>query len=141
MCSTGFPSTRSGFCSPMDETRKLAGDLSSAGSESLFLEGITRLLRCHLSLILLFKKQLVRKIGSEKAKNEAATIPFPPIDCFGRMFRQSGTSFFFSRKIIDVFFRSKRQRPHRARNTLEWLHDEGVSVLSWPPYSPDLNPH
>ena len=30
-------------------------------------------------------------------------------------------------------------RPHAARYTQNFLQDEGVDVMSWPPYSPDLS--
>lgn len=31
-------------------------------------------------------------------------------------------------------------RCHVARSTLQWLQDRNIDVMSWPPYSPDLNP-
>ena len=30
--------------------------------------------------------------------------------------------------------------PHTARITKQWLAHNGIPVLDWPPYSPDLNP-
>jgi transposase len=29
---------------------------------------------------------------------------------------------------------------HKVRKTTQWLADQGIATLSWPPYSPDLNP-
>lgn len=36
-------------------------------------------------------------------------------------------------------FQQDGARPHTAAITRKTLSDEGVSVLKWPPYSPDLN--
>ena len=37
-------------------------------------------------------------------------------------------------------FQHDNAPPHVARKTKERLVEEGVMVVSWPPYSPDLNP-
>jgi len=29
---------------------------------------------------------------------------------------------------------------HKAKKTLKWFEDQGIPVVEWPPYSPDLNP-
>lgn len=29
---------------------------------------------------------------------------------------------------------------HKARRVLDWFIEQGIEVLDWPPYSPDLNP-
>ena len=29
---------------------------------------------------------------------------------------------------------------HKAKSVSDWLEDQAIEVLSWPPYSPDLNP-
>jgi len=29
---------------------------------------------------------------------------------------------------------------HKAKKTKKWMHDHGISLLDFPPYSPDLNP-
>lgn len=29
---------------------------------------------------------------------------------------------------------------HTAKKVIKWLEDEGIEVMDWPPYSPDLNP-
>ena len=31
-------------------------------------------------------------------------------------------------------------RIHIASNIEDWLHENDISLLGWPPYSPDLNP-
>ena len=30
--------------------------------------------------------------------------------------------------------------PHTAKTTQQWFHDQNITVISWPPGSPDLNP-
>ena len=37
-------------------------------------------------------------------------------------------------------FQQDNARPHAARQTIHFLHAEGMEVLPWPAYSPDLNP-
>ena len=37
-------------------------------------------------------------------------------------------------------FQQDNASPHTARITREWLQENNVEVLEWPPYSPDLNP-
>ena len=37
-------------------------------------------------------------------------------------------------------FQHNNARPHSANITSDFLHFEGVSVLPWPAFSPDLNP-
>lgn len=46
----------------------------------------------------------------------------------------------WKKKNPNLFFMQDNAPAHRAKNTLQWLENHGVSVLSWPPYSPDLNP-
>ena len=46
----------------------------------------------------------------------------------------------WKKKNTNFCFMQDNAPAHRAKNTLQWLEDHGVSVLSWPPYSPDLNP-
>lgn len=29
---------------------------------------------------------------------------------------------------------------HRSSSVKQWMHDNGVPSINWPPYSPDLNP-
>jgi len=28
---------------------------------------------------------------------------------------------------------------HKAKKVIKWLEDQGIPVMDWPPYSPDLN--
>lgn len=44
------------------------------------------------------------------------------------------------KKNPNLLFMQDNAPAHRANATLEWLKDHDVNVLSWPPYSPDLNP-
>ena len=37
-------------------------------------------------------------------------------------------------------FQQDNAPPHKSRSTLEFLQHHHVTVLPWPPYSPDLNP-
>ena len=37
-------------------------------------------------------------------------------------------------------FQQDNARPHSARVTQDFLRDNNVTVLEWPPYSPDLSP-
>ncbi len=39
-----------------------------------------------------------------------------------------------------AIFQHDNARPHTARETAEYLHAEGVNVMPWPAFSPDLNP-
>ena len=36
-------------------------------------------------------------------------------------------------------FQQDGASPHTAESTQEWLDDNDVDVIDWPPYSPDLN--
>lgn len=38
-----------------------------------------------------------------------------------------------------MIFQQDNTRPHSARLTQDHLHAEGINVLPWPAYSPDLN--
>jgi len=38
------------------------------------------------------------------------------------------------------FFQQDNARPHAARRTVEFLDENDVDVLQWPPYSPDMSP-
>jgi len=38
------------------------------------------------------------------------------------------------------FFQQDNDPKHRAYIIRDWLHTNGITVLDWPPYSPDLNP-
>ena len=29
---------------------------------------------------------------------------------------------------------------HKAKKVMEWFNENGIEVIDWPPYSPDLNP-
>ena len=37
-------------------------------------------------------------------------------------------------------FQQDNASPHTARVTQSWLEDQGITILDWLPYSPDLNP-
>ena len=37
-------------------------------------------------------------------------------------------------------FQQDNARPHSARMTQEWLQENGIDTMQWPPNSPDLNP-
>jgi transposase len=37
-------------------------------------------------------------------------------------------------------FQQDNAPAHKSRKTLQWLQDHDISVLDWPPQSPDLNP-
>ncbi len=39
-----------------------------------------------------------------------------------------------------VIFMHDNARPHVAHVCMDFLHNQGVEVLEWPPYSPDINP-
>ena len=39
-----------------------------------------------------------------------------------------------------TIFQQDNARPHSARVTREFLNDNNVDVMEWPPYSPDLSP-
>lgn len=41
---------------------------------------------------------------------------------------------------IDLTFMQDNAPSHRARRTIAHLHANGVKIMRWPPYSPDLNP-
>ena len=40
----------------------------------------------------------------------------------------------------DYIFQQDNAPCHASRSTIEWLENKGIDVMSWPPYSPDLNP-
>lgn len=40
----------------------------------------------------------------------------------------------------DVIFQQDNARPHVARLCTQFLEAEGIQVLDWPPYSPDMSP-
>jgi len=40
----------------------------------------------------------------------------------------------------NLILQQDNARPHAARLTEDYLHAEGVNVLPWPAYSPDLSP-
>lgn len=40
----------------------------------------------------------------------------------------------------DSIFMQDNAPIHTARIIQEWLEEEGIEVMGWPPYSPDLNP-
>ncbi len=40
---------------------------------------------------------------------------------------------------LSQVFMQNNARVHTAKIVLEWLDEEGYSVMSWPPYSPDLS--
>ena len=39
-----------------------------------------------------------------------------------------------------VQFQQDNALPHRSSQTIEWLAENGIDVMPWPPQSPDLNP-
>ncbi len=41
---------------------------------------------------------------------------------------------------LSQVFMQDNARVHTAKIVLEWLDEQGYSVMSWPPYSPNLNP-
>jgi DDE superfamily endonuclease/Transposase len=40
----------------------------------------------------------------------------------------------------DIIFQQDGDSKHRSGKTMEWMDDNGISLLNWPPQSPDLNP-
>lgn len=40
----------------------------------------------------------------------------------------------------DIIFQQGNDSKHTAKDTAEWFYHNGIEVLDWPPYSPDLNP-
>ena len=38
------------------------------------------------------------------------------------------------------YLQHENARPHNAQMTVDFLLNQGVEVLPWPSYSPDLNP-
>ena len=46
----------------------------------------------------------------------------------------------WSARGLDYIFQQDNASCHSSRYTTEWLKDNNVTVLSWPPQSPDLNP-
>ncbi len=46
----------------------------------------------------------------------------------------------FFRQRMDRVFMQDNARVHTAKVTMDWLDKQGYSVMTWPPYSPDLNP-
>jgi transposase len=40
----------------------------------------------------------------------------------------------------DSIFMHDNARIHTAKMTQQWLEDNAIEVMEWPPYSPDLNP-
>ena len=40
----------------------------------------------------------------------------------------------------DCILQQDNAPPHTARITKQWLANNGIPFLDWPPYSPDLNP-
>ena len=45
---------------------------------------------------------------------------------------------YYSRRFL--IFQQDNARPHVARQTLDFLHAAGITLLDWPANSPDLNP-
>ncbi len=41
---------------------------------------------------------------------------------------------------MDRVFMQDNARVHTAKIVMDWLDEKGYSVMTWPPYSPDLNP-
>ena len=40
----------------------------------------------------------------------------------------------------DSIFMHDNASIHTARTVVQWFQDQGIDVVDWPPYSPDLNP-
>jgi len=44
-------------------------------------------------------------------------------------------------RLLDTFNISKWRAPiHKAKKTMKWFRDQGIPLVEWPPYSPDMNP-
>jgi transposase len=39
-----------------------------------------------------------------------------------------------------MIFMQNNAHIHTAKKVKKWFEDEGIPVMEWPPYSPDLNP-
>lgn len=40
----------------------------------------------------------------------------------------------------DVIFQQDNDPKHKSKKTTQWLADQQIKVLDWPPFSPDMNP-
>ena len=41
---------------------------------------------------------------------------------------------------VKMTFQQDNAPPHRAKSTEKWMADNSISILHWPPCSPDLSP-
>jgi transposase len=39
-----------------------------------------------------------------------------------------------------MMFMQDNAKIHKAKKTIEWFENNGIVLLDWPPYLPDLNP-
>ena len=51
-----------------------------------------------------------------------------------------GTIRWYGLRKDDIIFQQDNDSKHTATDTKVWFYHNGIEVLDWPPYSPDLNP-